>query len=52
MAHSIKNPEKIHLVEEDGRYLCIKACSTTPSKSTTDPLKITCKRCLSLIEKK
>jgi len=40
------------LVEEDGRYLCIKACSTTPSKSTTDPSKVTCKRCLGFIEKK
>jgi hypothetical protein len=43
-AHSIKNPSIIHLIRNK-RYVCFSCCSTTPSKSTTNPLKVTCKNC-------
>lgn len=44
-AHSIKNPDKKHFLKGD-RYLCITACSTTPSKSTKRWDKVTCLNCL------
>jgi hypothetical protein len=43
-AHSIKNPKIIHFVQ-DNHYVCIGACSITPSKSTNMSLKATCKNC-------
>jgi hypothetical protein len=43
-AHSIKNPNIIHFVRNK-HYVCMGACSTTPSKSTKYPLKATCKNC-------
>ena len=46
-AHSVKNKHIIHLVPIlDKRYLCNHACSVTPSKSTNDISKVTCKNCL------
>ena len=42
--HSIKNPHIIHLIRNK-QYVCITCCSITPSKSTYNPLKVTCKRC-------
>ena len=49
----VKNPHIIHmLIDVEGRdkYLCIQACDPTPSKSTRDPSKVTCKNCLRLLE--
>lgn len=43
-AHSIKNPKIVHLLRNN-RYVCIGCCSTTPIKSTTNPLRVTCKNC-------
>lgn len=62
-AHSIKNPHIIHMVEKlkdnestylDNRYryLCNQAVGPTPSKSTTDPSKVTCKNCLREMSRK
>jgi hypothetical protein len=59
-AHSIKNPEIIHYFirrsrrahDGSGReirhwsYLCMQACSTTPSKRTRNVLDVTCLNCL------
>lgn len=42
---TIKNPHIIHYVK-NGRYLCIRACSITKSKSTKKTNKVTCKNCL------
>lgn len=35
-----------HKIDKDGKYVCIKATSTTPEKSTHDWDKVTCKNCL------
>lgn len=43
-AHSIKNPHIIHMMH-GMHYLCMRACSTTPAKSTRDKAKVTCKNC-------
>ena len=62
MAHSIRNSHIIHLIEEVGgdysylddyryRYICIHAVRPTPSKSTKDPSKVTCKNCLRKMKK-
>ena len=45
-AHSIKNPHIKHWIDFDGGYLCNKACSSTPSKSTRIKSEVTCKNCL------
>jgi len=44
-AHSVKNPKTIHYLRGN-RYLCNRACSTTPSKSTKKWSKVTCMNCL------
>jgi hypothetical protein len=60
MAHSIKNPQIIHLrintsditmrpIEVVTRYLCCG--SYTPSKSTRDIAKVTCKNCIREIKR-
>jgi len=41
----------IHLIDDDGRYLCNKACGTTESKSTGNSAKVTCRNCSYLIWK-
>jgi len=50
---SVKNPHIIHFLVQEvhygeviDKYLCIGACYTTPEKSTTDAVKVTCKNCL------
>ena len=35
----------IHLLTEDGKYTCNEAVVPTPSKSTKEPSKVTCKNC-------
>ena len=42
----IKNPHKIHFIERDGKYACIKAVTPTKEKSTRIKKKVTCKNCL------
>ena len=49
-AHSIKNPHIIHYIK-NRRYLCITCVNTTPTKSTKDKNKVTCKNCLSELNK-
>lgn len=49
-AHSIKNPHIIHFVR-NRRYICIGACSTTPSKHSKNLKDITCKNCLRILKK-
>lgn len=60
--HSIRNAHIIHMVKKvdpapyndrdpGWRYLCIQACYPTPSKSTTDPEKVTCKNCIRELKK-
>lgn len=47
-AHSIKNPHIIHFIKNN-HYVCMGACSTTPSKSTQNVSEVTCKNCLHII---
>jgi hypothetical protein len=51
MAHSIKNPEILHWVEDDGRYACNKAVGVTPTKRAFYLTEITCKNCLKEISR-
>lgn len=48
----IKNKDKIHLVESDGKYACVKACNITECKATKFKSKVNCKNCLHIIKLK
>jgi len=50
LSHSIKNPYIKHYLDDDNRYLCIKACSVTKSK--IDNFNTTCKNCLKILAKR
>ncbi|MHA1302344.1 MAG: hypothetical protein ACTSPI_01395 [Candidatus Heimdallarchaeaceae archaeon] len=43
--------ERIHFLDKDKRYLCIKACGITKGKYTKDKKKVTCKNCLRKLKK-
>jgi len=49
-AYKLLSQKIIHF-KLDKHYLCNWACGTTPSKSTKDINKVTCKNCLRSIEK-
>lgn len=46
MAHSIKNPNTLHWVEDDGHYACNKAVGVTPEKRAFYLTEISCVNCL------
>ena len=50
MAHSTRNPETLHWVEDDGRYACNKAVSVTPMKTAFYVKEVTCKNCKKILE--
>lgn len=42
----IKNPSIVHMLDDNGRYLCNRAVSPTPEKSTKSWKKVTCANCI------
>ena len=42
----------MHYVNEQGKYLCNRACSTTEGKFTKEKRKVSCKNCLRELERK
>jgi len=43
--------ERIHFLDKDKRYLCIKACGITKGKYTKEIKKVTCKNCIRKLKK-
>jgi len=41
----------IHLIAKDGKYLCNKAVTPTPEKSTENPSIMTCENCKRIYDK-
>jgi len=51
MNKNIKNPEIKHFLDDDGRYLCIKACGITPQKVAKSQFEVSCKNCRQIMER-